>query len=108
MWKISAAETRITRCYSGKTMRVIRNPYVDDWERRPQDIRPFPEQMNNSARDGVLDFATGGDPDVERTCMPCGQGAGGILEIASCAEIIDSVMSDARKTISNLARLAGD
>ncbi len=106
--EISAAETLVTRCYSGKTMRVIRNPYVDDWERRPQDIRPFPEQMANSAREGVLDFAIGGEPDVERTCMPCGQGAGGILEIASCAEIIEQVMSQARETIANLSGLIAD
>ncbi|MGE4606934.1 MAG: nitronate monooxygenase family protein, partial [Myxococcota bacterium] len=106
--EVSAAETRITRCYSGKTMRVIRNSYVDDWERRPHEIRPFPEQMENAAREGVLDFATGGEPDIERTCMPCGQGAGGILEIASCAEIIDGVMSDAREAISKLTKLAAD
>ena len=56
----------------------------------------------------MLNFVTGEEPDLDRTCMPCGQGAGGILEIASCQEIIDSVMSDARETISNLTQLAAD
>src|SRR5215470_17912573 len=35
----SDEDTIITRCYSGKPMRVFKNPYVADWERRPQDIQ---------------------------------------------------------------------
>src|SRR6202451_2198384 len=30
-------DTIRTRCYSGKPMRVRKNAYVDDWERRPED-----------------------------------------------------------------------
>src|ERR1700744_5170631 len=36
-------DTVRTRCYSGKPMRVRQNPYVADWESRPQDIQPFPQ-----------------------------------------------------------------
>ena len=32
--EIGSADTIVTRCYSGKPMRVIRSPYVEDWERR--------------------------------------------------------------------------
>src|SRR5215468_9048012 len=78
--EISSADTAITRSYSGKPMRVVRNAWVDDWERRPDEIKRFPEQMSVAAREGVLLFATaeadGFAPD--RACMPCGQGAGGI------------------------------
>jgi enoyl-[acyl-carrier protein] reductase II len=103
--EISSSDTVVTRCYSGKPMRVIRNPYVDDWERRPQDLRPFPEQMQASAQAGVL--ALLGDRfDRERSCLPAGQGAGGIHDIASCAEIIQRVMREARETIDRLAQLA--
>jgi NAD(P)H-dependent flavin oxidoreductase YrpB (nitropropane dioxygenase family) len=38
--------------------------------------------------------------------MPCGQGAGAIRDIASCAEIIERVMQEARETIERLAQLA--
>src|SRR6188768_687556 len=37
-------DTVRTRCYSGKPMRVKKNPWVEDWEGRPADIQPFPQQ----------------------------------------------------------------
>ncbi|NIP92366.1 MAG: nitronate monooxygenase, partial [Akkermansiaceae bacterium] len=40
--------TIITRCYSGKTLRTIKNRWTADWESRPQDILPFPDQFKNS------------------------------------------------------------
>src|SRR5215468_12100234 len=52
--EIDAGETRITRSYSGKPMRVIRNAWTDDWERRAQEIKPFPEQMRVSASQMLL------------------------------------------------------
>ena len=45
--------------------------------------------------------------DPERACMPCGQGAGGIRDIRSCAEIVDSVMAEAEETIARLGALGG-
>jgi len=105
--EISSADTIISRCYSGKPMRVIRNPYVDDWEAHPDEIAPFPDQMTRSIREGVLNMADEHlDPD--RACMPCGQGAGSIHEIASCQEIVDHVMREARETIDRLAALNRD
>jgi NAD(P)H-dependent flavin oxidoreductase YrpB (nitropropane dioxygenase family) len=87
-------------------MRVIRNAWTDDWERRPDEIRPFPEQMRVSAREMLL-LGNPDEPlDPARACMPCGQGAGAIRDIASCAEIIERVMQEARETIERLAQLA--
>ncbi|MEE9609479.1 MAG: nitronate monooxygenase [Myxococcota bacterium] len=102
-----AADTVITRCYSGKPMRVINNPYVEDWELRADEIQPFPEQMRVSARGGVLGAAMPEleEIDVGRTCLPCGQGAGGIHDIPSCAEIVQAVLRDARETIARLGDL---
>ncbi len=105
--EIQAEDTAVTRSYSGKPMRVIRNAYVDEWEQRPQEIQPFPQQMTAAARRGVF-ASVSGDPGAgnpERDCMPCGQGAGSILEIASCAEIVDGVMREARETIQRLGTL---
>jgi NAD(P)H-dependent flavin oxidoreductase YrpB (nitropropane dioxygenase family) len=64
--------------------------------------------MSISAREGVLLFATGESDsfDAGRACMPCGQGAGAINDIPTCAEIIERVMSDARATIERLHALA--
>lgn len=106
--EVDSDSTVITRCYSGKPMRVIRTRYVDEWERRPDEIQPFPEQMALSAQAGAITLvegpSAGNDPD--KTCMPAGQGAGGIRDVRSCKEIIDSVMSEARETIERLGTLA--
>jgi enoyl-[acyl-carrier protein] reductase II len=90
-------------------MRVIRNAYVEDWERRPEEIQRFPEQMMNSARAGVMAALAGATEGIEeeRHCMPCGQGAGSIHDILSCKEIIDRTISEAREVLARLAPLAG-
>jgi enoyl-[acyl-carrier protein] reductase II len=103
--EIREEDTVVTRCYSGKPMRVIRNRYVDEMQRHPEQIRPFPEQFGLSARAGVFTAMAGPErePDPERACMPCGQGAGAIHEILSCREIVDGVMREAEATIARLA-----
>jgi enoyl-[acyl-carrier protein] reductase II len=99
-----SADTVVTRCYSGKPMRVLRNTYVEDWEKRTGEIRPFPLQFLESGRQGVLAF--GEDPvDPARTCMPAGQGAGGIDEILPVAEIVRRLVEGARADIARLAAL---
>jgi enoyl-[acyl-carrier protein] reductase II len=107
--EIREEDTVVTRSYSGKPMRVIRNRYVDEMERHPERIRPFPEQFGLSARAGVFTAMAGPEvqPDPERACMPCGQGAGAIRDIRSCREIVDDVMAEAERTISRLASLEG-
>jgi enoyl-[acyl-carrier protein] reductase II len=105
--EIRDEDTIVSRCYSGKPMRVIRNPYVEDWERRPQEIQPFPHQLASSARDGVFGLTDPRRPelDPERSCMPCGQGAGAIRDVPSCAEIVTRVVEEARETLRRSAAL---
>ncbi len=101
------ADTRITRCYSGKPMRVIDNAYVEQRERDPDSMLPFPQQMAASMRDGVMSFGAGEEADPERTCMPSGQGIGGIREILPAGEIVRRVVAEAEETIGRLNALAG-
>jgi enoyl-[acyl-carrier protein] reductase II len=105
--EVGSGDTAITRSYSGKPMRVIRNTWVDEWERRPEDIKRFPEQMADAARQGVLLLGMPDDQhaDPSRGCMPAGQGVGGIDDIPSCAEIIERVMRQARETIEGMGAL---
>ncbi|HME70040.1 MAG TPA: nitronate monooxygenase family protein [Myxococcota bacterium] len=99
-----SADTVVTRCYSGKPMRVLRNAYVEGWEKRSSEIRPFPLQFFESGREGVLSF--GVDPvDPARTCMPAGQGVGAIDEILPVAEIMRRLVEGARGEIERLAAL---
>jgi enoyl-[acyl-carrier protein] reductase II len=100
------ADTKVTRCYSGKPMRVIANPYVESWEKRGAEIQPFPMQMAASAREGVIGYATDAAIDVTRTCMPAGQGVGGIDDVVSAREIVDRVVAEAQALLKDLARFA--
>ena len=106
--KARAEDTVVTRCYSGKPMRVISNPFVEDWERRPDEIQRFPEQMYASMESGVM-AALGGATDgidANRHAMPCGQGAGAIDDILSCREIIEKTIAEAKDVIARIAPLA--
>jgi enoyl-[acyl-carrier protein] reductase II len=90
-------------------MRVISNPFVEDWERRPDEIQRFPEQMYASMESGVM-AALGGATDgidADRHAMPCGQGAGAIDDILSCREIIEKTIKEAMDVIGRIAPLAG-
>lgn len=100
--------TRITRCYSGKPMRVISNPYVEERERDPDSILPFPEQLGESVRLGNLSYGGGEEVDFERTCLPSGQGVGGIDEILPAAEIVRRVVEEAEDTIARLNGIVSD
>lgn len=102
-------DTIITRAYSGKPMRVYKNDYVADWERRPQDIKPFPMQAMISHQAGVMGGIGGQIEglDRNRSAFAMGQGAGAIREVQSCAEIMADIMSGAEKVIGRMARLNG-
>lgn len=100
------SDTIITRCYSGKPMRVLRNPYVEEWERKPQEIQKFPMQLMVSVQNRVANYVRDAKIDPERTMMPCGQGAGGIHEVLPCREIIARVMAEAEATIARVNQLA--
>lgn len=100
-------DTIVTRAYSGKPMRVYKNDYVADWERRPQDIKPFPIQAMISTQAGVMG-GIGGQVeglDRNRSAFALGQGSGAIREVKSCAEIIASIMLEAEAIISRMSAL---
>ena len=100
-------DTLRTRCYSGKPMRVKKNPYAEEWETRPGDIQAFPMQVMHSVREGVMGGIGGQieglDPD--RSCFAMGQSAGGVREIKSAAAVVAELMADALSTIDRLAAL---
>lgn len=100
-------DTVRTRCYSGKPMRVMKNPYVEDWETRPQEIQPFPMQAMHSSKAGVMGGIGGQveglDPD--RSCFAMGQSAGGIHDIKPAAQIVAEMVAEAEAAIDRMARL---
>lgn len=98
-------DTIITRAYSGKPMRVYKNEYVAEWERRPQDIKPFPMQAMISHQAGVMGGIGGQIEglDRNRSAFALGQGSGAIHEVQPCAHIIASIMKDADAAIARMA-----
>lgn len=103
----SDEDTIITRCYTGKPLRVLKNDYIADWERRPQDIKPFPMQAIHSTQTGVLgDLAGGGQtPDRDRSAFAMGQGAGGVHDIKPAGDMVREIVAEAEAVIGRMARL---
>ena len=103
----SDEDTVRTRCYSGKPMRVQKNPYVADWESRPGDIQGFPVQagisMQNNAMGGIGGQIDNLDPD--KSCFAMGQSAGGIHDVMPAGEIVRRLMAETHAAISRLTAL---
>jgi enoyl-[acyl-carrier protein] reductase II len=95
-------QTRITRFYSGKPMRVIGNAYVEELERSGETPKPFPQQMYETGAAGLLMMPRDEDTDVERSCMPAGQGIGSIHEIISAGDIVREVVRDAEAVLAKI------
>jgi enoyl-[acyl-carrier protein] reductase II len=100
-------DTVRTRSYSGKPMRVRKNPYVEDWETRPQDIQPFPQQAMLSGRAGVMGGIGGQIEglDIDRSCFAMGQSAGGIHAVLPAAQIVANLVTEAETALARASKL---
>jgi len=100
--------TVITRAYTGKTLRALRNSYTQHFEDHPDELQPFPNQIGRSMTDGAMHLgappdAEGIDPDKE--CYAAGQGIGGIDEILPAGEIVHRIAEEAERTLDQLGAL---
>jgi enoyl-[acyl-carrier protein] reductase II len=98
--------TVISRAFSGKTMRVIKNETTDRYEAEPSLLRKFPDQLMASLSDGT--FHLGGDAttpgiDPRREGYPAGQVVGGIRDIVPAGEIVARMVRDAEVILERLA-----
>jgi enoyl-[acyl-carrier protein] reductase II len=98
-------QTTVSRAYSGKTMRVVRNEYTDYFDAHPKELKKFPEQMGVAFGAGTLHL--GGDSltdgvDVDRECYPAGQGVGAITELVPAAELVLRFVAEAEAVIQGL------
>ena len=103
----SDEDTVRTRCYSGKPMRVKKNPYVEDWESRPADIQPFPMQAMISTQAGVMGGIGGQTEglDADKSCFAMGQSAGGVRDVLPAAEIVKRIMAEAEAALDRAQAL---
>lgn len=100
--------TVITRAYTGKTCRVLRTSYAEEFERSGGTPEPFPGQVIRSMTDGANHL--GGDEstegvDPDREFMPAGQGIGAIDELVPAGELVRRFVSEAEATLERVAAL---
>ncbi len=98
--------TVISRAFSGKTMRVLKNDTTAIYEANPSLLLPFPEQLAVSMRDGT--FHLGGDEttpgvDPSREAYPAGQAVGAISELTPAGDIVTRMVHDAEDVLAALA-----
>jgi enoyl-[acyl-carrier protein] reductase II len=97
--------TTISRAYSGKTMRVLRNTYTEEFETSRREVQRFPMQAVSAMQEGVMhlggDEATEGvDPD--RECYPAGQAVGGIEALEPAGDIVRRIVAEADDVLRRL------
>ena len=100
--------TVVSRAFSGKTMRVLRNDTTDLYEQEPTLLKKFPEQLVVSLHDGT--FHLGGDEstpgvDPRREGYPAGQAVGAIHSLEPARQIVHEMVAQAEEI---LARLRGE
>ena len=96
--------TVISRAFTGKTCRVVRNEWTKRFEDDPSQLQPFPQQAVASSRAGVnhLGAPSGTVVDVTTEFMPCGQGVGAIEDLVPAAELVRQIMAEAERTLDRL------
>jgi enoyl-[acyl-carrier protein] reductase II len=98
-------DTVVSRAYTGKTCRVVRNSYTQYFEEHADELQPFPVQVGRAMQDGV--FHLGADEnatvDAEREFFPAGQGVGGIHELISAGDLVRLFVADAERTLDRVA-----
>ena len=97
--------TVVTRAYTGKTLRAVRNAYTDWFEAHPDELAPFPGQIARAVADGAFHLgadeqAAGVDP--QRECYPAGQGVGAIDGLVPAGELVRRFVAEAEATLDRL------
>jgi enoyl-[acyl-carrier protein] reductase II len=101
-------QTTVSRAYSGKTMRVVRNKYTDYFDQHPDELKKFPEQLAVSYSGGAMHL--GGDSfsegvDVDKECYPAGQGVGAISELVPAGDLVRRFVAEAEVALDRMATL---
>lgn len=96
--EVGDEDTTITRAYTGKTARMIKNRYTEMWEERESEIAPFPVQILNASRF----LADKAPDDTDWISMPAGQAAGLIKDLPSAKDVLARVADEARGVLGRL------
>ena len=96
--------TVVSRAYTGKTCRVVRNEWTNYYDTHPEELQAFPAQAIRSMKAGAnhLGAPDGTEVDEVREFMPCGQGVGAIDSLIPAAELVSEMVAEAERTIDRL------
>ena len=102
------AGTTISRAFSGKTMRVIKNETTAYYDAHPEELKAFPEQLMTAFNEQF--FHLGGDEqslgvDPDREGYPAGQAVGAIGSLTPAGDLVRSIVSEAEATIARIDAL---
>ncbi|CAB4541857.1 unannotated protein [freshwater metagenome] len=99
-------DTVISRSYTGKPCRVVRNEWTNHYEQNPQDIKTFPHQAIASAQANVnhLGYPSGTKVDTSREFYPAGQGAGAVSSLIPAGDLVRDIVAQAEKILSQLGK----
>jgi enoyl-[acyl-carrier protein] reductase II len=100
--------TVVSRAFTGKTLRAVRNQTTQHFEEHPEELVPFPNQLVAAVKGGWMhlgadEHTPGVDPD--RECYPAGQGVGAIHELVPAAELVRRFVADAEAALDRIGAL---
>ena len=89
--------TVVSRTYTGKPSRILRNAYTERWQGREHEVLPMPwqrlwvEQLVTPARAaGMVDIAN----------YPTGQVAGRIADVPNATEVVERLVAEAEEALN--------
>ncbi len=99
-------DTVISRSYTGKPCRVVRNEWTNHYEQHPQEIKTFPHQAIASSQANVnhLGYPNGTQVDTSREFYPAGQGAGAISSLMPAGDLVRDIVAQAEQILLQLGR----
>jgi enoyl-[acyl-carrier protein] reductase II len=97
--------TVISKAFTGKTCRVVRNAWTAHYDTHPEELQPFPQQAIHSVRSGANNLGRDESfvSDTDREFMPCGQGVGAIDELVPAGELVRRIVAEAEAVIDRVA-----
>jgi enoyl-[acyl-carrier protein] reductase II len=99
--------TVISRGFTGKTLRAVRNKWTQYIEEHPEELRPFPEQMFRAVEARALHLGgdESSDVDPDKECYPAGQGVGAIHALVPAGELVVRIVEEAEAALGRASRV---
>ncbi len=92
----------ISRGFTGKTLRAVRNEWTQHIEEHPEELTKFPEQMSargRGERAAPRRRREHSDVDPDKECYPSGQGVGAIHELVPAGELVRRIVDEAEHAL---------